>query len=548
MIERGLITDEQLEEALELQRSTGQRVGAVLVGMGALSRFDLARVVADHTGFPFVDLRAKPPDPILSALLPEDVARRYSALVIDRWNDQLVVAMTDPSDIFALDDLQMVIRQPIIAAMAMAEDVLAAIDRVYRVSEVETTLGAASSDYVSEHEASVPGVVEVNEGPVVRLVSAIMEQAIRDHASDLHVEPSSTGIAIRLRVDGVLHDSSEVPLRLLRPLVSRLKILANLDIAQNRVAQDGRFSITVQGRPVDVRVVTIPTAAGESVILRLLDPTRDTLDLSTLCLSAAESARFLPSVVASQGAVFITGPTGSGKTSTVYTLISEINTREKAIISVEDPVEYRLDGIKQIQVNPRAGVSFANTLPSILRADPDIVFIGEVRDAETARIAADASITGHLVLSTLHANRAAAAPMRLVEMGVEPYLVASALTLVVAQRLARKLCNRCAQPVESAELDVLRTLGADDAILDGATVRRAVGCPACRNTGYDGRLPIFEIMPITETISRLILDRAPRAQLEREAVDEGMQTLRTAALRRVATGELTTDEMRRIIS
>jgi type IV pilus assembly protein PilB len=548
MIDRGLITNEQLDAALEVQRTTGRRVGEILVEMGALSRFELARVLADHMGVPFVDLRAKPPDAILGALLPEEVARRYRALVIDRWNSQLVIAMANPSDLFALDDLQMVMRQPIITAMAVEEDLLAAIDSVYRVSDVETTLDAATSDYVSKTDEAAMGAVEVDEGPVVRLVNALLDQAIRDHASDLHIEPSSSRIAIRYRVDGVLHDSSDVPLALLRPLVSRVKILSNLDIAQNRVAQDGRFSVVVQGRPVDIRVVTVPTAAGEAVILRLLDPTRDTLDISSLGLNAAEEARFVPPFFASQGAAFIVGPTGSGKTSTVYTLLSEINTRSKSIISVEDPVEYRLDGIKQIQANPRVGLTFATTLPSILRSDPDIVFIGEVRDAETARIAADASITGHLVLSTLHATRSAAAPMRLIEMGVEPYLVASALTLVAAQRLARKLCDRCAQAVGPAEIDHLRDLGATDEILDGATVRHAVGCPACRNTGYAGRLPILEIMPVSEQISRLILDRAPRAQIERLAVEEGMETMTTAAMRRVAAGVLSIEEMMRIVS
>jgi type IV pilus assembly protein PilB len=548
MIERGLITNEQLDSALEVQRTTGRRVGEILVGMAAISRFELARVLADHMGVPFVDLRAKPPDPILAALLPEEVARRYRSLVIDRWNGQLVIAMANPADLFALDDLQMVMRQPIITAMAVEEDLIAAIDRVYSVSDVETTLDAATSDYVTTTDDAVSGLVEVDEGPVVRLVNALMEKAIRDHASDLHVEPWSDRVAIRFRVDGVLHDSSDVPLPLMKPLVSRLKIMASLDIAQNRLAQDGRFSMTVEGRPVDVRVVTIPTAAGESVILRLLDASRNALDLSSLGLNATEEARFVPPFFASQGAAFITGPTGSGKTSTVYTLLSEVNSRSKSIISVEDPVEYRLDGIKQIQANPRVGLTFANTLPSILRADPDIVFIGEVRDADTARIAADASITGHLVLSTLHATRAAAAPMRLVEMGVEPYLVASALTLVAAQRLARKLCDRCAESVDRSDLETVRSFGADDSILEGATVRRAVGCPACRNSGYLGRLPIFEILPVTEPISRLILDRAPRAQIERLAVEEGMETMRTAALRRVAAGLLSLEEMMRVIS
>jgi type IV pilus assembly protein PilB len=457
--------------------------------------------------------------------------------------------MANPTDLFALDDLQLVTRRPIIAAMAVKEDLRAALDRAYHVSQVETTLDAAAA---SDHHAATDDAryssLEVDDAPVVRLVNALMEQAITDRASDLHVEPCSTHVAIRFRIDGVLHDASEVPLGLLRPLVSRLKILSDLDIAQNRASQDGRFSVTVQGRPVDVRVVTVPTTAGESVILRLLDPERDTLDVSSLGLTPEEKARFLPPFRASQGAAFVTGPTGSGKTSTIYSVLSEINTRSKGIISVEDPVEFRLDGIKQIQINSRVGLSFPTTLRSILRADPDVVFIGEVRDAETAQIAADASITGHLVLSTLHATRAASAPMRLIEMGVEPYLVASALTMVAAQRLARKLCEHCAAPADSSTYDLLREQGADDAMLEGSKVRSAVGCPACRGSGYLGRLPIFEIMVVSEGVGRLIVDRAPRAEIERLAVEEGMDTLKTAAMRRVARGALSFDEMMRVVS
>jgi type IV pilus assembly protein PilB len=553
MIDRGLINSAQLDEALGIQRSSGRRVGDVLVDMGVLSAFELARVLADHLGVPFTDLRSKPPDPLLATLLPEEVARRYDALAIARWNDQLVIAMANPTDLFALDDLQLVTRQPIIAAMAVKEDLRAALDRAYRVSQVETSLDAAASDHAPARVERPDDAIDVDSAPVVRLVNALMDQAITDRASDLHVEPCSTHIAIRFRIDGVLHDSSEVPLELLRPLVSRLKILADLDIAQHRTSQDGRFSVTVQGRPVDVRVVTVPTASGEAVILRLLDPQRDALDLSSLGLTPAEHARFFPAFLASQGAAFVTGPTGSGKTSTIYSVLSKINSRAKSIISVEDPVEFRLDGIKQIQINPRVGLTFPTTLPSILRADPDIVFIGEVRDAETAKIAADASITGHLVLSTLHATRAASSPMRLIEMGVEPYLVASALTLVAAQRLGRKLCEECATPAGVSAAEVIERLGRvgaalDATLLDGATVRAPVGCPSCLGTGYFGRLPIFEIMVVSEGISRLILDRAPRADIERLAVEEGMDTLGTAALRRVALGVLSVDEMMRIIS
>jgi type IV pilus assembly protein PilB len=331
-------------------------------------------------------------------------------------------------------------------------------------------------------------------------------------------------------------------------MVSRVKILAGLDIAQTRLPQDGRFSLTIDARSVDVRVVTIPTAAGEAVILRLLDPVRDALGVSSLGLSPAERARFIPAFAASQGAIFVVGPTGSGKTSTIYAVLSEVNSRTKSIVSIENPVEFRLDGIKQMQINTRSGVTFATALPSVLRSDPDVLFIGEVRDTDTARIAADAAITGHLVMSTLHATRAAAAPMRLIEMGVEPYLVASALTLVASQRLARKLCEQCAVAADDSAIEQLRGLGAEDALLEGATVRHAVGCPVCRGTGYQGRLPIFEIMPVTEGISRLILERASRAQIEDLAVEEGMDTMLRAAVRRVVRGDLSVEEMLRVIS
>jgi type IV pilus assembly protein PilB len=550
MVDRGLNTAEQLDDALTLQRSSGRRVGETLVEIGAITHADLTQVLAEHLGVAYVDLKARPPDPMLAPVLPEEIARRYKAVVVARWQGQIVIAMANPNDLFALDDLHLVMRDSLIPVMADEEDLAAAINRVYQASTVETTVDAASNDYDDEalDELSGSDIHEATDGPVVRLVNALLEQAVADRASDLHVEPNSQNVAIRFRIDGVLHDTSEVPLTVLRALVSRLKILGDLDIAQQRHSQDGRFSLKVQGRPVDVRVVTVPTACGEAVVLRLLDPIRDALDVSSLSMTPEEEARFLPAFNAPQGAVFITGPTGSGKTSTVYAVLGQINSRTKSIVSVEDPVEYRLDGIKQIQINPRADVRFPNTLRSILRADPDVVFIGEVRDRETAQIAADASITGHLVLSTVHTNSAAATPMRLIDMGVEPYLVASSLTLVASQRLARRLCDACAVPDDNPDLNVLRRFGADDALLEGATIHRAVGCPVCRNTGYRGRVPIFEIMPITEGLSRMIVDSASSADIEHRAVVEGMETIRVAAIRRVTAGALSLDEMTRVIA
>lgn len=548
MVERGLITQDDLDRALEHQRTTRQRLGESLVDIGAVTSFQLSQALADHLGVPFVDLESHPPDILLAGMIPEEVARRYCALPVERWSGQIVVAMANPNDVFALDDIRVLTGQSILAALADTGHLLAAIDHAYTRSDlIESSLDDAADDYDVEAEISKGALVD--DAPVVKLVNALLEKAVADRASDLHIEPTSKHVMIRMRIDGILHDTSEAPLNVLRPMVSRLKVMGSLDISQNRLPQDGRFSLSLSGRPIDVRIATVPTAAGEAVVLRLLDPVRGAMDLSSLGLTEYESERFVTAFHAPQGAIFVTGPTGSGKSSTLYALISSVNTRDKSIVSVEDPVEYRLDGVKQIQINTRAGMTFPGALRSTLRADPDVILVGEVRDAETARIAADASITGHLVLSTLHATRSAAAPIRLIDMGVEPYLVASAVSCIAAQRLARKLCETCAKPVDSIDEAQLRRLGATDKMLaESINVRVPVGCSNCRRTGYRGRAPIFEIMPVTEDITRLIVERAPSADMERVAVEQGMDTLKMAALRKVLNGELSIEEMARVVS
>jgi type IV pilus assembly protein PilB len=548
LIERDLITPQQLEAALDLQRTTGRRIGETLVEMGAVSSIEVALVLAEHLGVPFVDLRTQPPDATLADLIPAELAVRYSALPVARWDNQLVIAMANPNDVFAIDDLRVVIGQPILAALTDPEQLQSAIHRTYQGVDVATSLDTATADFAEAELVSVAAVDEATDGPMVQLINALLEQASRDHASDLHIEPTSTKVCIRFRIDGVLHDVSETPLAMLRPMVSRLKLLGGLDIAQSRLPQDGRFSTRVQGRAIDIRIATAPTAAGETVVLRFLDAARGAIDVRSLGLSSHEHARLIPAFDSPQGAVIVTGPTGSGKTSTLYAVLSQISTRDKSIVSVEDPVEYRLDGIKQMQINTRAGMTFPTALRSILRIDPDVIFVGEIRDGETAKIASDAAITGHLVVSTLHTTRAAASPIRLIDMGVEPYLVASALTCVAAQRLVRRLCGVCAQPIQQSAEELLGSLGALDSIVNAATIRRPVGCPDCLNTGYKGRMPIYEIMPVSEGIERLIVERAPAAELERLAVAEGMDTMRTAALRRVAAGELSLEEMGRAIA
>jgi len=548
MIERGLVCEEQLDQALEEQRTSGRRIGETLVELGVITSVDLAKVLADHLGVPFVDLQSATTDFVLAALIPENVARRYHALPVARWDDQLVVAMANPNDVFAVDDLRALTAHPIIAALADPQHLQEALDRAYQHARVESTLGDATTDAAPDVETRVADDL-VDDGPMVRLVDALLEQAAKDKASDLHIEPSADKVVIRMRIDGVLHDTSEAPLSVLRPLVSRIKVLSGLDIAQARLPQDGRFSAALHGRQVDIRVATIPTVTGEAIVLRLLDASRGVIDMAGLGLSTNELARLAPAFQAPQGGVFVTGPTGSGKTSTLYAALSTMSTRDKSIVSVEDPVEYRVSGVRQIQAHARAGLTFPVALRSILRADPDVIFVGEVRDGETARIAAEAAITGHLVLSSLHTTRAAAAPVRLVDMGIEPYLVASSLTCVVAQRLVRQLCSHCAQPVALDDAaTLLRELDTDDALIDGATVRRATGCPSCRKTGYRGRTAIFEIMPVTEDIARLIVERAPTADIEHLAVEQGMDTLRTAALKRVIRGELSIDEMLRVVA
>jgi type IV pilus assembly protein PilB len=548
LLARGLVDAETLDRALTLQRSTGHRVGETLVDSGVLTRTELTRALGEHLGIPFVDLERCAPDPVLTAMIPEESARRYRALAVERWERQILVAMADPNDVFALDDLRVLTHHEVVPAIADPDQLESQINRVYHRSEIESSVEDASADFTDAQYDDSDGGAQVDDGPVVRLANVLLDQAITDRASDLHIEPASAHVRVRLRIDGVLHDASELPLNVLRPLVSRLKVVAGLDIAQSRVAQDGRFTLNASGRRVDVRIATIPTAAGESVVLRLLDPVRGTMKLRSLGLSADEEARLLPAFLAPQGSVFVTGPTGSGKTSTLYAFLTEVNSVAKSVVSVEDPVEYRVDGIKQIQINPRAGVTFPSALRSVLRADPDVIFIGEVRDAETARIAADAAVTGHLVLSTLHTTRAAAAAIRLADMGVEPYLIAASLSCVASQRLARRLCDNCAQVLEHPDLASLRELGADDEVLEHAQIRHAAGCQACRKTGYHGRVPLFEIMPVTEEIARAIVERASSHDIEQLAIEQGMQTMRQTALRRVMHGELSVDEMLRVVS
>jgi type IV pilus assembly protein PilB len=400
-------------------------------------------------------------------------------------------------------------------------------------------------------ETDLAGLTDVIEdAPIVKFVNLLINQAVQDRASDIHVEPTETDLRIRFRIDGVLHEVMRSPRSIQAGVVSRLKVMADINIAERRIPQDGRISMKVGGRPIDLRVATLPTVYGEKIVMRILDKGQALLRLEELGFLPGSLARFEACYRKPYGAILVTGPTGSGKSTTLYATLNQVNEPDRNIITVEDPVEYRLAGINQVQIHPKAGLTFASALRSILRADPDIILVGEIRDRETAIIAVEAALTGHLVLSTLHTNDASSTPLRMVEMGVEPFLVCSALDCVVAQRLARRLCDKCKEPYQPTEAELA---GADWPAEDLAsgewpTLHRAIGCPACGRTGYRGRFALHEVMPMSEEIERLIIERRSTEDIQKTAVMQGMMTLRQDGLRKVAAGTTTLEEIFRVVA
>jgi type IV pilus assembly protein PilB len=547
LLERGLITDEELDGALAEQRRSGQPLGRLLVEQGILQAADLARVVAESAGLEFLDLDEHPLDPMATASIPDAMARRYVALPVSWDGDTLVVAMADPSNVVAIDDIRSITRADVRVAVASPAAIVAAIDRSHRVdADVEETTLALDT---GEDEEDLGRLREVTEdAPIVRLVNLLIRQGVQDRASDIHIEPAERDVRIRYRVDGVLHDVMRTPKRVQAGLVSRLKIMADLNIAERRVPQDGRVSLSMTGRQVDLRVATLPTVFGEKVVLRILDKGTAMLDLADLGFLPGTMARYESVFTKPYGTILVTGPTGSGKSTTLYATLNRLSDPTKNIITVEDPVEYRIPDINQVQVNVKAGLSFAAALRSILRSDPDIILVGEIRDRETATIAMEAAITGHLVLSTLHTNDAVSTPTRLVEMGLEPYLVSSAVDCIVAQRLARRLCDRCKEPYAPTTADLAAVDWDDD--LAGAPERlwRPVGCGVCARKGYLGRFALHEVLLVTEELESLIAERAHSEDLRKVAVAQGMQTLRQAGLTQMRVGVTSLEEVLRVVA
>jgi type IV pilus assembly protein PilB len=543
IVELGFTDRERAESAVAAAREAAGTPEEVLLGWGAIDRDQLARAIAERNGLDHLDLRAFAVDMSAANLLSSAAAKRYEAVPVAFADERsLVVAMADPTNVLAIDDIALMSGYEVRPAVASADDIAALISRLSHLDDV------VQSTFVDEAE-TVEEVVELREtaedAPIIKLVNGIIAQAVERGASDVHLAPDGNELRVRYRVDGVLHDSATVPRRMVPGVISRVKIMSDLDIAERRIPQDGRVGLSIDGRHVDLRIVTLPSVHGESVVMRILDGSGGGVDLTSLGMGEHERERFSAAIHQAYGAVLVTGPTGSGKSTSLYAALGEINTPEKNIITIEDPVERQVGGITQVQINPKAGLTFAAGLRAMMRADPDVIMVGEIRDRETAQIAVEAALTGHLVLSTLHTNDAPTALTRLVEMGIEPFLVASALDCVVAQRLARTLCHSCkARTILPAA--VLRDHGFNTGY--DLEVYEPAGCARCGGSGYKGRVGLYEVMPVTEEIRTLAIERASADRIAAVAVRDGMRRLREDGLDKVRHGVTSIAEVARVTS
>jgi type IV pilus assembly protein PilB len=553
----GLITEEQLAKALAEQKGTTEKLGTVLLKLNLIHEEQLIGFLSRQYGLPSITLSQLDIDPEVLKLVPDTIAKKYEVLPIKRQGSTLTLAMADPTNVFALDDIAFMTNLQVTPVVASQSAIRKAIDRNYTESAaaVNDVLSALSSDLANievVEDESAPSMIDVfelkesaDEAPVVRLVNMVLVDAIRKGASDIHWEPYEKIFRIRFRIDGVLHEMLAPPKRLEPAIVSRLKIMSNLDIAERRMPQDGRIKLRYNGREIDFRVSVLPTIFGEKAVLRILDKDSLKLDMTQLGFDPWSLERFGHAIKQPYGMVLITGPTGSGKTTTLYSAIHTINSPEHNIMTAEDPVEYNLKGVNQVQVDEGVGRTFASALRSFLRQDPDIILVGETRDLETAQISIRAALTGHLVFSTLHTNDCPSTIARLVDMGIPPFLIASALNLILAQRLGRKVCKDCKEPYEADEAS-LSPYGYVPTGKGKLQFFKGKGCQVCNFTGMKGRVAIYECMPISGPLRDAILKSAPTEQLREIAQAEGMKTLRQAGLEKVLEGTTTVDEVLRV--
>jgi type IV pilus assembly protein PilB len=561
LIEWGLVTPAQLDAAVEAQKGlpSQEALGDTLVNMGVITERDKLRCMAEQWGCRFVDVESYEIRPDVVKLLSQEIARRYKAIPIDRVSGRIVLAMKEPNDIYAIDHIRVILGSDVEPTMALEEDILTTINRFHNadnnVSEVISealqdvdldNIELASGTRGEQDEVSVEALRElVEEAPIVRLANLILSRGVQDGASDIHVEPGRGGVRVRYRIDGILQDAQSLPKRVQASLISRIKIMAEMDIAEKRAPQDGRITLIIEGKHYDFRVSTLPAAFGEKVVLRILDKSALNIGLSKLGLLPKTLETFESLITRTYGILLVTGPTGSGKSTTLYSVLSKLNSGEKNILTIEDPVEYELAGITQVGVNPKAGLTFARGLRTMLRQDPNIIMVGEIRDQETALIAIEAALTGHLVLSTLHTNDAPGAIARLLDMGIEPFLISSSIVGVLAQRLLRLICSKC-KSAYAPPADAMRRLGMQ---VDGQKVKfyRGQGCDYCKNTGYKGRVGVYEMMVMNDPIRELALARASSHRIKEVAVQTGMKTLKDDATEKVLLGQTTLEESLRVI-
>ena len=547
LVDRGLITPQQLLDAEAQQHESGRSLGRVLVDQRYATEKDLVAALATQIGMEFVDLEVVDVDGRAATMLSEQMMRRHGVLPIGFQDGKLIVAMSDPANVVAIDDVRTVTKMEVKAVVATKDDVVAAISKYGTMADdIESAAGDIMGD--GSDDADLTDLKAVTEeAPIVKFVNLLISQAVADGASDIHIEPGERDLRVRYRIDGVLHEVMRSPRSIQAGVISRLKIMADVDIAERRIPQDGRIGLTVHGKQIDLRVSTLPTVYGEKVVMRILDKSSVLLELGDLGFLDHNHARYEASYTKPYGMILVTGPTGSGKSTTLYATLNVVNQAAVNIITTEDPVEYRLPGINQVQVNPKVGLTFASALRSILRQDPDVILVGEMRDRETAHMGIEAALTGHLVLSTLHTNDAPSAVIRLTEMGIEPFLVASAVDCVLAQRLGRKVCSRCVQMVRP-EPEVLKAAGfADDIVEERPEIPQAMGCSACSDTGYRGRIAIHEVMTMSEEIERLTVAQASTDEINRVALEQGMRSLREDGLAKVLLGRTTIEEVGRVI-
>lgn len=541
LVDATLISLQQLENALILQKQTQERLGEILLHLGYISEEILIQFLAIQLNIPHIFLENVVIVSEVTSLIPQNFAERYTLIPIEKRDGKLTIAMADPTNLYALDDARMISGLDVVAGIATKQEILRAIDASYGI---QTLVTKASNMIVNECN-DINDIKSTDDAPVIRIVNTIITQAIREKASDIHIEPTDTMLRVRFRIDGELREIFSLPVKIHAFLVSRIKIMSALDIAEKRLPQDGRIRYKDSARKIDLRVSTMPTIIGEKVVIRVLDLSTVVIDVQKLGFSKENLNIYTKLYQQSYGMILVTGPTNCGKTTTLYSTLVGLNTMNRNIITIEDPVEYHLYGVNQVQVNTKAGLTFVNGLRSILRQDPNVIMIGEIRDSETANIAIRAALTGHLVFSTLHTNNATGAISRLIDMGVEPFLVASSVLGVLAQRLVRIICAECKKAytpdADSPERTLLGKFYHPKIVL-----YRGRGCPACGDTGYQGRLAIHEILPLTKDIRELIDQRASTDQLKAAAIKTGMTTLYDDGIEKVLNGYTTVQEVMRV--